>query len=256
MASTLACLGLAVASLDELNEHLGAMSSQVVGRSGGLETVRYADESGARVVVTVDEAGETLDLVPSYDARPGALLTGFGRLGGAAGGVVAADVVEEDGELLTRLAVDLEQRAHVAGPVGARVRASVVALGVEMAGYADVAAFDASGASSLGSGDGDGPRMGAESFVSYGLFTVEGEPEPTAYLAGTVLETSPRTHGVTGQSFHVARVRTAGFEATVCLAGDTDAPVVGGLVAGSCYLVVDAPTLWVLEPPRRRRRRR
>ena len=32
------------------------------------------------------------------------------------------------------------------------------------------------------------------------------------------------------------------------------APVAGNVLAGSCYLVVDVPTLWTVEPPRRKRR--
>ena len=51
-------------------------------------------------------------------------------------------------------------------------------------------------------------------------------------------------------------MRTVGFEATVCLAASDHptAPVAGNVLAGSCYLVVDVPTLWTVEPPRRKRR--
>ena len=75
-------------------------------------------------------------------------------------------------------------------------------------------------------------------------------------LAGVVLAAETHTHEVTGQVFHTARVRTVGFEATVCLPGSEHAepPAPGNVVAGSCYLVVDAPTLWTVEPPRRKKR--
>lgn len=253
MASTLACIGLAVDSLETLNEHLSGMTTTVAGRIDGVESVRYDDPSGARVVVAVDPEGQTLDLVPSYDARPGAFLARVGPLGS----VVQADVVDDSGETLTRLAVDLEQHRHLGGVVSGPVRASVLALGVEMTIHAGAEAFAASDASLLGGAEPgeETRRWAAESFVSYGLFG-DGEREPTAFLAGTVLDADTQAHGVTGQVFHIARVRTVGFEATVCLAASDHptAPVAGDVVAGSCYLVVDVPTLWTLEPPRRRRR--
>ena len=254
MASTLACIGLDVDSLDTLNQHLAAMDSTVAGRIDGIESVRYSDPSGARIVVAVDPEGDTIDLVPSYDARPGAVLAALGPLGP----VVQADVVGADDAVATRIAADLEQHRHLAGTVGGPLRGAVVALGVEMTVHADAAAFAASDASVLGTPEaGEEPsRWATESFVSYGLFAGESAPEPTAFLSGTVVDAATMTNGATGQPFHVVRVATVGFEATVCLAGaeHADLPAPGNIVAGSCYLVVDVPTLWTLEPPRRKRR--
>jgi hypothetical protein len=254
MASTLACIGLAVDSLDELNAHLEQMPTELVGRVDGVESVRFSDPSGARVVVARDGEGGTVDLVPSYDARAGALLGTLGPLGA----VVRADVLDDDHQLATRLAVDLEQRRHLVGTVSGPLRGSVVALGVEMTVHADAAAYAGSDASLVGTpGPGESPaRWAAESVLSYGLLGSAEDSEPTAFLAGTVLAAETHTHEVTGQTFHVARVRTVGFEATVCLPGveHPAAPAAGNVVAGSCYLVVDVPTLWTIEPPRRRRR--
>ena len=258
MPTTLSCIGLDVAGLDELNTHLEAMPSEVVGRVGGFESVRFTDDSGARVVVVRDADDETVDLVPSFDARPGAVLGDLGPQGP----VVRADVLDQD-QTATVLAADLEQHRHLTGVVGGPLRAAVVALGVEMSVHADEAAFGASDASLLGepddgAGPGARPRFGARSFVSYGLFGDPAAAEPTAFLAGVVLDAETRTHGVTGQTFHVARLATVGFETTVCLPASaaTTTPVAGNVVAGSCYLVLDVPTLWTVEPPRRRRRRR
>jgi hypothetical protein len=256
--TTLSCIGLDVAGLDELNAHLEAMPSEVVGRVGGVESVRFSDDSGARVVVVRDADDETVDLVPSFDARPGAVLGDLGPQGP----VVRADVLDDDNQTATVLAADLEQHRHLAGVVGGPLRAAVVALGVEMSVHADEDAFEASDASLLGGPDeneqGAGPRFAARSFVSYGLFGDPAAAEPTAYLAGVVLDAETRAHGVTGQTFHVARLSTVGFETTVCLPASaaTTTPVPGNVVAGSCYLVLDVPTLWTVEPPRRRRRRR
>ncbi|WP_139982285.1 hypothetical protein [Nocardioides litoris] len=254
MPSTLACIGLDVAGLDELNQHLTAMPTRVAGRLRGVESVRHDDPSGSRVVVVQDPDGQTIDLVPSYDGVPGA------RLGGLVphGAVVLADVLDDDDQLVTRLAVDLEQRRHLGAGLAGPVRASVAALGVEMTVHADAAAFAASEASLLGEPGPEEQRFAAESFVSYGAFADPAAAEPTAHLAGTVLLSEGRTHEVTGQRFQVAKVRTLGFEVTVCLAASAhpEVPQPGQVVAGSCWLVADVPTLWTVEPPRRRRRGR
>lgn len=59
-------------------------------------------------------------------------------------------------------------------------------------------------------------RYAAESFVSYGLFD-ESEPTAHAWLAGTVLRSERRRVEQTGQGVILARVRTTGFEADICM---------------------------------------
>lgn len=254
MSSSLACIGLDVESLDTLNALLDQMPVTLVGRTDGIESVRFTDPSGARVVVARDAEGDTIDLVPSYDGRAGAQLGGLGPRGD----VVQADVLDDRNEVLTRLAADLEQRRHLTGLVAGPLRASVVALGLEMTVHADVAAFRASDASLLGEptpGE-EQSRWADESFLSYGLLGTDTDAEPTAFLAGTVLASQTHTHAVSDQVFHVVRVRTVGFEATLCLAGSEHpvAPSTGNIVAGSSYLVADVATLWSIEPPRRKTR--
>ncbi len=226
MASTLACIGLDVADLDALGAHLEQLPGELVGLAGGVETVRYEDASGSRVTIGRLDGG-VVDLVPSYAAPPGAVLSALA----SHGDVTQADVVAS-GETVTRFSCDLEQARHL--PDDGLHEASVVALGVEMSVHVDAAAFAASDASVLGAG---------ESFVSYG-----GEADPSAFLAGTVLTTQTHTHAVTGQVFHAVRVRTVGFEATVCLAASEHptAPEPGNLVAGLAYVVADVPGLWAL----------
>jgi hypothetical protein len=83
-----------------------------------------------------------------------------------------------------------------------------------------------------------------------GLFG-DGPPSPLARLSGTVLDASTRLVEVTGRSTHVARVRSAGFEADVLLAPDEhpDLPPIGGVVTGTVYLIAEMEQL----VPRRRR---
>jgi len=138
-----------------------------------------------------------------------------------------------DGEMLTRLALELEQ-----GPLLGRqsvaeaVQASVIGLGVDVQTFADEDEFGASDASLMGEADDVGEpmperyaelgitgplRFGAESFISYGLFEST-EPTAHAWLAGTVQRSERRRVELTEQSFVVARVRSTGFEADICLA--------------------------------------
>ncbi len=106
---------------------------------------------------------------------------------------------DTDGEMLTRLALELEQ-----GPLLGRqsvaeaVHASVIGLGVDVQTFADEDEFGASDASLMGEADDVGEpmperyaelgitgplRFGAESFISYGLFEST-EPTAHAWLAG------------------------------------------------------------------------
>lgn len=155
-----------------------------------------------------------------------------------------ADVVDETGETVTRMAFDLLQRQDASDRTHTEVDdAAVIALGVAVSTHADEAAFAASAASALGDGP-DSPRFAAESFVSYGLFG-SGPADPTAFLAGTVLESRTEVHAASGQRFHVAWVRTVGFEAACCLPASHHPapPPPGAVLAGTVYLVLDVPAL-------------
>ena len=64
-------------------------------------------------------------------------------------------------------------------------------------------------------------------------------------VAGSVLP-DVRTVAATGQRFIAARVRCAGFEATVCLPADDDQPTPpqpGGVIAGTMLLTASLPCL-------------
>ena len=259
MASTLGCIGLDVSDTDDLVRFVERVAPTVRAVSGRVITISYIDASGARLTVGLRE-GDAVDMVPSFDAPLGARLSGLSILGE----VATADVLE-DGELLTRLVGDLEQRPVLlaATESGATSRdahwpAAVVALGTEMEIHADATAFGSSDASILAQPEtGREPhRWGPTSFVSYGLFG-SGDTDPYAFLAGIVLDAETRTNQMSGQVFHVARVQTAGFTASICLAASEHpvAPLTGNVVAGRCYLVVDVPDLWSLGAPTPRRRR-
>jgi hypothetical protein len=66
-------------------------------------------------------------------------------------------------------------------------------------------------------------------------------------VSGTVLDAGRRVSGLTGQSFTVAVVRSAGFEASLCLAASDhpDLPAPGNIISGTVVLsaAIDSPLL-------------
>ena len=143
-----------------------------------------------------------------------------------------------------------ELRAHGA-PVSGPAR--ITALGVDVRIYPDADAFAASPGSQLGTSGDSGedppphyrehgwtwpPRLGAESFISYGVFDPPDQARPHARLSGTVLRAGPRVCALTGQPFTVATVSTAGFAADVCLAASEhpDPPAPGSIISGTVSL--------------------
>ncbi len=80
--------------------------------------------------------------------------------------------------------------------------------------------------------------------------TAIGDPRQAsahARLSGTVLAAERAVCALTGQPFTIASVRTAGFEADLCLAGSEhpDLPVPGSIISGTVFLsaAIDAPAL-------------
>ena len=82
------------------------------------------------------------------------------------------------------------------------------------------------------------PRLGAESFISYGVFDPPDQARPHARLSGTVLKAGQRVCALTGQPFTVATVSTAGFAADVCLAASEHPgpPAPGTIISGTVSL--------------------
>ncbi len=155
---------------------------------------------------------------------------------------------------MTALAIEFEEQRLLRRelPQGT-VEASITALGVDVQTFANADEFGESPASLLSSEDEEHreppphyvergwkwpPRVGSESFISYGVFGAPGQARPHARLAGTVLQSEVRTNQLTGQQFVAARVRTVGFETHVCFPADgRPAPREGSVIHGTVFLV-------------------
>ncbi|MBO0901928.1 hypothetical protein J1G42_15185 [Cellulomonas sp. zg-ZUI222] len=259
MAANFTCIGLdatAPGDLDRILEAAGAGATPL-GERDGITVMRWQDDGGARLVLEVDRQRRVLAVTPSFAAEAGAEVASLGHLNQQ---VWSADVLQ-DGEKVTALAADVEQSALLDPSAPRGGRAAVVAFGSQVQVLPDVQAFGSSPASLLSPDKEDHgeppahyveqgwpwpPRMGPESFVSYGVFGDPAGAEAYARLNGTVLRSRTCRTALTGGTFHVARVRTVGFEADVCLAASEhpQAPAPGAVLAGVVYLVMsleDAP---------------
>ncbi|MCU1428670.1 MAG: hypothetical protein JWL83_2670 [Actinomycetia bacterium] len=268
MSSNLACIGLAVDDDSALNALVSAVLPRgvLVGRADGIDVVRWEDPSGARLVFALKDK-RVIDFLPSLSSRPGARLASV-RASNAS--VATAAVVDEDGEQLTSVAVELEQRQFLGRSADLNGPAAIIAFGRAVTVHESAEAFAAADDSLLDpDADRDAappphyaergwpwpPRVAAESFFSHGVFGDPDQAVATAQMAGVVSESARRVVVETGQSFGVARVRTAGFEADVCLDARTHptVPSSGAIISGTVFLVA---SIEALEPGPESTRRR
>ena len=227
-----------------------------LGSRKGLDVLRWEDPSGARVTFELRD-GVIDNFMPSFAGRWRTRLDNIRRLSRDVSG---ADVVDADGEQLTVLTLELEERALLADRV-ASADAAIIALGTNVEVFEDAAAFAASDSSSLGdprqSGDPPElvtamgwpwpPRFAPESFVSTGIFGAPEVATADARLNGTVAGSELRTNSLTGQSFLLARVGTAGFDVDMCISRSDDSDHLGlGMVVGGYVFMVGS----LNKPPR------
>jgi hypothetical protein len=226
---------------------------------GGVRVGRRQDASGAALILGW-QSGELLDFAPAYTAASGGLLADCRLINES---VAFVKVVDADGCQLTAMTFETEQYRplpalghQVSGP------AAITALGVDVTVYPGADAFAASPGSQLHPSPESGsepppryrengwawpPRLGAESFISHGVFAGPAQAGPRARLSGTVLDAARHVCALTGQPFIAAAVRTAGFEAALCLAGSDhpEVPVPGNIISGTVVLsaAIDTPLL-------------
>jgi hypothetical protein len=259
VTSALACVGLEVSDETGLDWLVTSAHRAVreIGVFDGVHVGRWQDDSGAALILGW-RSGELLDFIPAYTATRGGLLSDCHLINES---VAAATVVDAGGRQLTAMAFEAEQyRQLQALGEQAGGPARITALGVDVQVHPDADAFAASPGSQLDpAADPDQgppphyrargwpwpPRLAAESFISYGVFADPAQARPRARLSGTVLEAGQHVCALTGQPFTVAAVRTAGFEADLCLAGSEHPglPAPGNIISGTVVLsaAIDAP---------------
>jgi hypothetical protein len=241
-ASNFACIGLRVETDADyrwlLREVIGETKS--VSGTNGSRLYNWQDPSGARLTFAIKNAS-IMNLIPSFAGNTSVAIGAVLPLGD---GMFLADIVDDDGQILTRATLDVvdrqlfEDSARTDKPVG---RTSLVALGVDVVIFDDAETFLTSPASLLERvvvDRGSPARWSHESFLSYGSFASDNR-EPSAMLNGTVLSAELRTVALTEETFVAATVRTSGFEVDVCFpqSPNTPLPVPGNILGGTVYLV-------------------
>lgn len=181
---------------------------------------RWSDPSGAFVSVLTGPAGE-LVTAAGFAGRKTTRVANIVSVAADAG-TVAMDIVDEQGQQVTRCCADLEHWWHwqeTADDGG--FEATVTALAQRVAIYDDEAAFSAS----------------AGSFIPVGMFPPE-QMNPMAQLSGIVEHGWTQTNEATGREFRVAQIRTVDvFTAYLCWPADI-APlaVPGNVIHSHAYL--------------------
>jgi hypothetical protein len=264
MPSNFECVGFDVASeqgLFELVQELLPKSEHLGRGPRGFDVYRWQDVSGARLVFDL-KRDVVHNVLPSFAGESSVSVRFVRRLNDDTS---SAEIVDETGgstvETVTRLAVDIEERALLPS-ASVRGSASLVGLVGEVAVFADADEFLASPASVLGDPEDAGPppphvleqgwpwppRIGAQAFVSHGLFAPAREARPIATLNGVVSEADERVNSLSGITFVRSHVRSAGFAADVCWrANEMTVPVPGNVVAATVYMVGSLHD-WALEP--------
>jgi hypothetical protein len=247
VASTFQCLGLDVAEdLEAFRGFMGRLAAVAVpiGSWDGVTVARWQDPSGVRLTFAI-RGGEILDFVPGYDGPPGGWFSSFEPLNEA----VVAVSVDQDGEQVTGMVVELEERHLLPAWPDLSAQVSITALGVGVQLHRDVEAFAESDASLLTPDSKEEPapenapldlqwplRVSEESFFANGLWTDPANARSDARFSGIVLDSARHIVEATDRSIVVCRVRTMGFEANVCLPGAYTEPEPGQVVAGTVWL--------------------
>lgn len=195
--------------------------AETIAKDGEVGVHIWTDSSGARLIITTE--GDLVRVVtPTFYAAPGAILS---EPQAVDGGLVLAELVDEQDEVITEIACQLEELAllgsvpqPVVGPV------SIVVLG--------------NSTQVIGQAAGEVAGLVFEPTGAYAAST-----DAVAHLTGVVLAVEQRTASSTGQRFTAARVQTDGFQVTLCVPVDTPTLTVGDLVEVEGYVVASLPSL-------------
>ncbi|WP_275001819.1 hypothetical protein [Promicromonospora iranensis] len=223
MASNLACIGLDVWRRSDFRDMVAAARSEAetIAKDGEVGVHIWTDASGARLIITTE--GDLVRVVtPTFYAAPGAIIS---EPQAVDGGLVLAELVNQDDEVITEIACQLEELAllgSAAPPVEGPVSIVVLGNSVQVLGRADAGPSD----------------FVFEPTGAYALST-----DAVAHLTGVVLAIQQRAVSRTGQTFTAARVQTDGFQVTLCVPAGKPDLTAGDVVEVTGYVVASIPAL-------------
>jgi hypothetical protein len=126
MASNMDCIGLGVEDRSGLNALIAEVlpKSVSLGVAEGIDVRRWEDPSGSRIVLGLRQQA-IVDFLPSFAAPAEARL---GEVHPVTEEIVVGDVIDEEGQMVTRLAFALEERRFLPSAVVLDGATSVVGL--------------------------------------------------------------------------------------------------------------------------------
>ena len=195
--------------------------AETIAKDGEVGVHVWTDVSGARLIITTE--GDLVRAVtPTFYAAPGAVIS---EPQAVDGGLVLAELVNDQDEVITEIACQLEELALLGSatrPVGGPVSVVVLGNSTQVTGRADGAA----------------PGLVFEPTGAYAPST-----DAVAHLTGVVLAVEQRAVGRTGQAFTAARVQTDGFHVTLCVPAGKPELTAGDVVEVDGYVVASIPAL-------------
>ncbi|MCP2263638.1 hypothetical protein APR03_000969 [Promicromonospora thailandica] len=195
--------------------------AETIAKDGEVGVHIWTDPSGARLVITTE--GDLVRVVtPTFYAAPGAVMS---EPQAVDGGLVLAELVNDQDEVITEIACQLEELSLLGAavpPIEAPVSVVVLGNAVRVTGRSD----------------GVPPGLVFEPVGAYAAST-----DATAHLTGVVVAVEERTVGRTGQGFTAARVQTDGFQVTLCVPAGEPHLAAGDVVDVEGYVVGSIPSL-------------
>jgi hypothetical protein len=238
MGNHFACIGVEIEPPDDLAELISRIynESEAVERNDGGWFHLARDVSGALIGINLNGDGEVECLTPSFAATstvrsvPGTFLEDAecrfcDRL--------YIDVLDEDGELVYPMAVQLHDMALARDRIRLRTPtdASLAAFAEEISVWPGRAAYEAEQRGP--------PALDAESLIPSGLFVDSDEivPEAHVLLTGRIVKAEVKESGWGGGAFRWAVVRTYGgdYEILAPIAGPELTP--DTIVQGTFWVV-------------------
>jgi hypothetical protein len=251
------CIG--VASEDEFAAvvQVAVQEGEATPIDGGRE-ILWRDAEGASIAVTVGLDEEILCVRPTFSATS--------RVSASLGALaedpecpfcsrLLLEVVDEEGELVYPLAVELERHAPARDPssAGRQSRLAVSAFAETIESWPSQDAYEAAHPAGIVD-DAEAvpdPALASQSLIPTGLFVDEPrrrfwqrkqvDPVPTAHalITGSVRDLEVRTNSITGRDFTWLELETYGSSYDVVVAG-TDVSSdfsVGAVVQGGFWLI-------------------
>lgn len=248
------CIGLPLDDWAAVTSFVHELADDLQGylTPDGWFNAMWRDESGAKLVVNLDADGR-VEAIPGFAGGPSALVTGLSAIDDT--DLAVADVMDDDGQQVTRLCAVLDQRRLLPLVGGDQTfEAVITGLALSVQSYADEAAFAASPDADLGPlsrprtlPNGtvlERAQLGPQSFIPGGMF--EEPVSPMAMVVGQVDRSWTKTVAKTGASFHVAHITTVGaLGLYLCWPAEL-APLAqaGQTVFAQAYLTMSIPQIW------------